>query len=74
MNEPNEFPPPTQPAPDPIAQSAARRLFGFLSGLSNAILIGGIALLGAAAGFEATLSARYPIEHTLRSPTKRPWC
>lgn len=72
MNEPNEFPPATQPTPDPIAQSAASRLSGFLSGLSNAILIGGIAFLGAAAGFEATLSARYPIEHTLRSPTKRP--
>ncbi len=73
MNEPNEFPRPTQLAPDPIAQSAAAgRLFGFLSGLSNAVLIGGIALLGAAAGFEATLSERYPIERTLRSPAKLP--
>ncbi len=73
MNEPNEFPPATQPAPDPIAQSAAAgRLFGFLSGLSNAILVGGTTLLGLAAGFETTLSDRYPIEHTLRSPTKLP--
>jgi penicillin-binding protein 1A len=73
MNEPNEFPRPTKPAPHPIAQpAAAGRLFGFLSGLSNAILIGGFALLGAAAAFEATLNERYPIEHTLRSPARLP--
>ena len=73
MNEPNELPPPTQPAPVPVAQSAAAgRLVGFLSGLSNAILIGGIALLGAAAALEASLDGRYPIEHTLRSPAKLP--
>jgi penicillin-binding protein 1A len=72
MNEPNEFLPATLPALDPIARLAVRRLSGFLSGLSNAIIIGGIAFLGAAAGFETTLSERYPIEHTLRSPAKLP--
>jgi penicillin-binding protein 1A len=73
MNEPNEFPPATQPAQDPIAQlAAARRLSGFLSGLSNAILIGGIAFLGLTAAFEATLDERYPVEHTLRSPARLP--
>jgi penicillin-binding protein 1A len=73
MNEPNELPPTTQPAPEPIGQAtAARRMFGFLSGLSNAILIGGGALLGSVVSFETTLNERYPIAHTLRSPTKPP--
>ena len=70
MNEPGELPPATH---DPIVQSNfTERLAGFLSGLSNAILIGGVALLGPVAAFETTLSERYPIEHTLRSPAKLP--
>jgi penicillin-binding protein 1A len=73
MNEPSELPPVTQPAPDSIAQSAAvRRLTGFLSGFFNATVIGGGVLLGPVAAFEATLGERYPIAHTLRSPTKLP--
>src|SRR5579864_2933066 len=71
MNEPYEQPP-TIP-PGLIAQSAAtRRLIGILSGLFNAILIGGGALLGVAVAFGSTLSERYPVEHTLRSPAKPP--
>ena len=73
MNEPNEFPPPAQPGRAPVVHSvAAGRLAGFLSGLSNAILIGGVALLGGAAALEATLNERYPIERTLRFPAKLP--
>ena len=70
MNEPGELPPATH---DPIVQSNfTGRLAGFLSGLSNAILIGGGVLLGPVAAFETTLSERFPIEHTLRSPAKVP--
>lgn len=73
MNKPNEQPPATLFIRKLIVQSAlARRLAGFLSGLSNAILIGGGALLGPVLAFETTLSERYPIEHTLRSPAKVP--
>jgi hypothetical protein len=56
MNEPDEQPPATQPALDSIAQSAAtRRLAGFLSGLFNAIVIGGGVLLGPVVALGTTL-------------------
>jgi penicillin-binding protein 1A len=73
MNEPDEQPPATQPALDSIAQSAAtRRLAGLLSGLFNAIVIGGGVLLGPVVALATTLREHYPVERTLRSPTKLP--
>jgi penicillin-binding protein 1A len=64
---------PTRPIPNPITLSAATgRLVDILSGLFNAIVIGGGAILGPVVAFETTLSERYPIEHTLRSPAKLP--
>jgi penicillin-binding protein 1A len=71
INGPQESPPETQPAPA-APPAAAGGAFRFLSGLSNAILIGGAALLWPVLAFETALSERYPIERTLRTPAKLP--
>ncbi len=55
-----------------IRSAAIRQRVGYLSGLANALLILSGGLLGVATASETPPIKRYPIEHTLRSASKRP--
>ena len=73
MNEPNEFPPATQPAEDPSTVSRRRKAVRFsVWRLECNSDLGASRSWRRPPGFDATLSERYPIEHTLRSPAKLP--
>jgi penicillin-binding protein 1A len=73
MIEPYGISPAFRAALVAIVQSAeTRRRSGYLSGLANALMIALSGLLTLVAALDPPLVARYPIEKTLRSATKRP--